>query len=196
MKSEERFVSPTSRISGETSSSKLKDLIKRIWHLICKIYLSHQRAMSFQNAPSIHPSNYTYSTSIHPSAWKRIDKGEADLDQVQNAKFTLRWIHTEDKVQCCIVPVNQLVVGPANEAARTSKNTWEKEKEGKKETENSQNKLYLFYLGFKNYEFKEIILIIYDKKKKENVEARFTAKTLTPSKGGSELQHLLSALRW
>lgn len=41
----------------------------------------------------------------------------ADLDQVQNAKFTFRRVHTEHKVEGGIVPVNQLVVGASDETA-------------------------------------------------------------------------------
>lgn len=39
----------------------------------------------------------------------------ADLDQVQNAEFTFRRVHTEHKVERGVVPVNQLVVGASDE---------------------------------------------------------------------------------
>lgn len=43
------------------------------------------------------------------------NKVKADLDQVQNAELTLRRVHTEDKVEGCVVPVNQLVVRATDE---------------------------------------------------------------------------------
>ncbi len=49
---------------------------------------------------------------------KQLNKVEADLDQVQNAELTLRRVHTEDKVEGGVVPVNQLVVGAPDETAR------------------------------------------------------------------------------
>lgn len=49
---------------------------------------------------------------------KHLNKREADLDEVQNAEFALRRVHTEDKVERRIVPVNQLVVRAADEAVR------------------------------------------------------------------------------
>lgn len=45
----------------------------------------------------------------------QFNKVTADLDQIQNAKFTLRRVHTEDKVEGRIVPVNQLIVRATNE---------------------------------------------------------------------------------
>lgn len=49
---------------------------------------------------------------------KQLNKGEADLDEVQNAELTLRRVHTEDKVEGRVVPVNQLVVGASDETVR------------------------------------------------------------------------------
>lgn len=49
---------------------------------------------------------------------KQLNKGEADLDKVQNAELTLRRVHTEDKVEGRVVPVNQLVVGASDETVR------------------------------------------------------------------------------
>lgn len=40
----------------------------------------------------------------------KLSKGEANLDEVQNAELTLRRVHTEDKVEGRVVPVYQLVV--------------------------------------------------------------------------------------
>lgn len=42
-------------------------------------------------------------------------KAAADLDQVQDAELALRRVHAEDKVESGVVPVNQLVVGTADE---------------------------------------------------------------------------------
>lgn len=39
-----------------------------------------------------------------------------NLDEVQNAKLALRGIHAENKVERRIMPINQLVVGAADEA--------------------------------------------------------------------------------
>ena len=49
------------------------------------------------------------------------DKVAADLDQVQNAKLTLRRVHTEDKVEGGVVSVNQLVVRATDETENRSK---------------------------------------------------------------------------
>lgn len=48
----------------------------------------------------------------------KLGKGEANLDEVQNAELTLRRVHAEDKVKRCVVAVYQLVVGATNEATR------------------------------------------------------------------------------
>lgn len=48
----------------------------------------------------------------------KLSKGEANLDEVQNAELTLRRVHTEDKVEGRVVPVYQLVVWATNEATR------------------------------------------------------------------------------
>lgn len=49
----------------------------------------------------------------------QLHKVEADLDQVQDAELTLRRVHTEDKVEGRVMPVNQLVVRATNETAKT-----------------------------------------------------------------------------
>lgn len=59
-------------------------------------------------------------TNVHlsgcPFNKKQLDKVTSDLNQIQNAEFTLRRVHTEDKVEGRVVPVNQLVVRATNEA--------------------------------------------------------------------------------
>lgn len=53
---------------------------------------------------------------------KTLVKGlHKNLDQVEDAKFTLGRIHTEDKVQCGIVAVDELVVSSPNKAAKVRK---------------------------------------------------------------------------
>lgn len=46
---------------------------------------------------------------------QKLNKVEFNLDEVQNAKFTLRRIHTENKVEGRIMPINQFVVRAADE---------------------------------------------------------------------------------
>lgn len=46
---------------------------------------------------------------------------EFNLDEVQNAKLTLRRIHTENKVEGRIMPINQLVVRATDETENKRK---------------------------------------------------------------------------
>lgn len=48
-------------------------------------------------------------------ATEKLNKVTGDLDQVQNAKLALRRVHTEDKVEGGVVPVNELVVRATDE---------------------------------------------------------------------------------